>query len=455
MKKRRISLWMFGFVTSRTNDIKARLTTSGSLLLGGVVVSGVLSVDIIQTQAYQLFSVLSALLIVSVLFSLRFRDQISIDRKVPRHATINQSLEYSVTLTNRSGVVQDSLLVIETLPDICPTREEFLNTIQPGEKERNWFDRHVAYHRYLWLVQKKQGFERKAAPLPRISINGICQISLRLIPNRRGRIDLPGLTVMRPDPLGLIFAYQYHALPVSLLVLPKCYPLPIGFQLAGARRHHPGGMQLASVVGDSEEFVSLREYRDGDSPRHIYWPGLARHNKLLVREYQNEFFTRYGLILDTFASPAQDPEIFEEAVALAASFAVIMESGEALLDLLFVGDQAYQFTAGRSIAHVERLMEILACVDINSHDPFDRLTSLILSLPAVLSSCVLILLTWDEQRNELIRQLNAIGLPLLVLVVTAPQENQTIPTPTWIHPASRLRVIPVGQAEEILARLEL
>jgi len=455
MQKRHLQFLAFGFLTRWANNLKGHLTTGGSLLLGGVIVSGILSVDIIQTQAYQLFSVLSALLIVAILFSLRFRDRVSIDRKVPRYATIDQSLEYTATLTNRSTIDQDNLLVIETPPDIYPTLEEFLNTTQPGEKERNWYDRRVAYHRYLWLVQRKRGFEGKAVTIPRTPKNGICQISLCLIPNRRGRIELPGVTLMRPDPLGLILSHQYHSLPTFLLVLPKRYSLPVNFQLPGIRQHQPGGIQLASAVGDSEEFISLREYREGDSPRRIYWPGLARHNKLLVREYQNEFFTRYGLILDTFATSTQNSEIFEEAVSLAASFAVMMESGDALLDLLFVGDQAYHFTAGRSIAHLEQLLEILACVGMNTKDPFDRLTGLVLSQPAVLSSCVVVLLTWDDQRNELIRQLDAIGLPLLVLVVTSSKDPQIAPAPVWIHPASRLQVIPVGQAEGILARLEL
>ncbi len=453
MRNRRFSLFLFHLLTSRSRDIRSRLTTGGALLLGGVVASAVFTVDITRTQAYQIFALLSALLVVSILFSVRFRDRFSLVRPLPRHATLGQPLEYSVTLINDSGRVQDNLSLRETLPESYPTPEEFLNTTEPGAKKRNWFDRHVAYHRYLWLTNRKQGFAGKSVPIPRMPVNGTCRVALSLTPTRRGRIELEGITLMRPDPLGLILAHQYHALPVSLLVLPKRYALPAGFQLPGTRQHQAGGVQSASSVGDSEEFVALREYREGDSLRRIYWPGLARHNKLLVREYQNEFFTRYGLILDTFVTPEQDLAAFEEAVSLAASFAVMVESGDALLDLLFVGDQAYHFTAGRSLAHLEQIMEILACVDINTRHPFEQLTQLVLSQPVMLSSCVVILLTWDAERSALVRRLDGMGLPLVVLVIG--DSGGGTPLPAWTHPASRLWFVPVGQAEGILARLEL
>ena len=453
MSKRRLSFPAFRFLTRRSRAIKERLTTSGRLLLVGIVISGLLIVDVIQTQAYQAFSLLSSLLLVAVLWSIRFRAHILLERQLPRHATVGQLLEYTVRLTNRSTLVQDNLQVMEAFPDCYPTLDEFLNTTEPGEHRRNWFDRRVAYHRYLWLLRKKQGFHRKAVAIPRTPAQGTCRIVLSLTPNRRGRVELPGLTVMRPDPFGLILAHQRHPLPASLLVLPKRYTLPNGFQLPSTRHHHPGGVHTASSVGDAEEFISLREYREGDALRRIDWPGLARHNQLFVREYQSEFFTRHGLILDTFVTPTQDPSIFEEAVSLAATFAGMVESGEALLDLLLVGDRAYHFTAGRSIAHLEQILEILACVNGNTQESFEQLTALVLSQPAMLSGCVVILLTWDEPRSTLMQRLNDLGLPLVVLIVGPLQHNPMIPFPAWKHPASRLQVVPVGQAEEILARL--
>src|SRR5207237_287835 len=74
------------------------------------------------------------------------------------------------------------------------------------------------------------------------------------------------------------------------------------FTLAGARRFQKGGVSLASRVGESEEFVSLRDYRPGDPLRLIHWKSWARRGRPVVKEFQDEFFVRYGLVLDTFAT---------------------------------------------------------------------------------------------------------------------------------------------------------
>jgi uncharacterized protein (DUF58 family) len=57
---------------------------------------------------------------------------------------------------------------------------------------------------------------------------------------------------------------------------------------------------MASNIGQSEEFVSLREYRRGDPPRHIHWRSWAKAGKPIVKEFEDEFFVRHALVLDTF-----------------------------------------------------------------------------------------------------------------------------------------------------------
>jgi len=81
---------------------------------------------------------------------------------------------------------------------------------------------------------------------------------------------------------------------------------------------------------------------------------VAKIDRLIVRENEDEFFVRHALILDTFAGAEQE-EIFEEAVSVAASFVCSIQTQESLLDLLFVGAEAYCFTAGRGVGHVDRM----------------------------------------------------------------------------------------------------
>ena len=128
-----------------------------------------------------------------------------------------------------------------------------------------------------------------------------------------------GVTLARPDPLGLFRALVNQPAPQSALILPKRYPLP-PIALPGAMKYQQGGVALASNVGRSEEFVALREYRRGDPWRHIHWRSWAKTGKPIVKEFEDEFFVRHALVLDTFTDQPHEDQ-FEEAVSVAASFA--------------------------------------------------------------------------------------------------------------------------------------
>jgi uncharacterized protein (DUF58 family) len=238
---------------------------------------------------------------------------------------------------------------------------------------------------------------------------------MELLPLKRGPLRFVGLTVARPDPFGLFRGFVRVPVPQTIVILPKRYPLP-PIALPGARQYQRGGVALASAIGESEEFVSLRDYRPGDPRRHIHWRSWARTGRPIVREFQDEFFVRHALILDTFAGPER-AESFEEAISIAASFACTLDTQEALLDLMFVGAQAVCFTTGRGVGQAEQALEILASVRPCREKPFEALNDLVLRHASGVCGCICVFVDWDEPRRVLTHKLRAIGLPLLVLVV--------------------------------------
>jgi uncharacterized protein (DUF58 family) len=207
-------------------------------------------------------------------------------------------------------------------------------------------------------------------------------------------------------------------------------------------------MAFASSVGDSEEFIGLREYRPGDPMRRIHWKSWARTGKPIVREHQEEFFVRHALVLDTFAPVADDR--FEDAVSVAASFACAVETHESLLDLLFVGAGAYCFTAGHGVGHVGRLLEVLAGVDVCRERRFADLHRLLVERQAMVSGAICVLLAWDDERRAFVDALGALGIPALVAVVTEPGATLTLPPR---HPDIRLYALERGRIAEGLAKL--
>ena len=183
-------------------------------------------------------------------------------------------------------------------------------------------------------------------------------------------------------------------------------------------KYQQGGVALAANIGRSEEFVSLRDYRRGDPVRHIHWRSWAKAGRPIVKEFEDEFFVRHALVLDTFTDEPHS-EILEEAVSVAASFACTVLTQESLLDLLFVGAESYCFTAGRGLAHADQMLEILASVRACGDKPFATLEHLVLGHVSVVSGCICVLQKWDDARKSFVKKLRTLRVPVLVFVIAA------------------------------------
>ncbi len=428
-----------------------RFTKAGLLVLSGLVASAVVGLDTHQTLAYQAFTFLLALLLTSIACGILFRVRLTAHRKLPKFGTAEEPLNYRIVLKNRTQKRQLGLYLRENLEAPCPSFEEFSSIREPDEKKRNPFDRRVGYHRWLWLLYRKKTARVTQRSVTDLPPGGVQEVHARVVPLRRGRLTLDGLDIVRTDPFGLWRSYKNIPMTQTVLVLPKRYPLP-PIPLPGTRKYQPGGVALASSVGDSEEFMSLRDYRPGDPLRRIHWKSWAKRGEPIVKEYQSEFFVRHALILDTFQKTEQS-EILEEALSVAASFAYTIQTQESLLDLMFVGTEAFCFTSGRGIAHADRMLEILASVRVCSDKPFNMLQALVMERASLLSGCVCILLSWDEERRKLIHLLKALGLPLLVLVITHDGASQPLDPGPMKNDPENLHRLQVGKIKEGLARL--
>jgi uncharacterized protein (DUF58 family) len=285
----------------------------------------------------------------------------------------------------------------------------------------------LAIRQWFWLIKRRELATFKAIAIPPIPPKGRTEITLTLQPHHRGSLHLKGYSLACADPLGLFNRVQTKALPQSVWLLPQRYRVP-PISLPGTRRYQSGGVAFASSVGDSEEFRALREYRAGDPLRKIHWKSWAKTGKPIVKEEQDEFFVRHALILDTFLD-APYSEKLEEAIAVAASFACEFETEEALLDLMFVGAEAYCFTAGRGVGNTDQILEILASVQPCRDKTFDFLSPVVMERASLLSGCICIFLEWDNAHKKLIQYLQKIQIPLMVYVLcdrplmVAPEEQ--------------------------------
>ena len=198
-------------------------------------------------------------------------------------------------------------------------------------------------------VSRKRKAAVEAVPLPALQPHSETEVAIEITPSHRGVIRLTGLTIARSGPFGLYHACKTVVMAQSVLILPKRYELP-PVDLSGSRRYQSGGVALASSVGDSEEFVSLRDYRPGDPLRRIHWKSWAKVGKPVVKEYQDEFFLRHALILDTFSDAAYS-EALEQAVSIAASFTCQIQNQDTSSPWLgFCPAEAISFRNGIRVA---------------------------------------------------------------------------------------------------------
>ncbi|MEO8145926.1 MAG: DUF58 domain-containing protein [Betaproteobacteria bacterium] len=412
---RRLLFAAMRLVGALDRRLRERLTLAGWLVLGAAGAAAAAGLNTNLTVTYRAFAFLASLLALSCIASLLFRARIGASRDMPRYATTGEPFNYRVSVANLGARTLAGTLVTERFRDPRPTFEEWKRAREPGEERRNWFDRNVGYFRWRWLIERRLPRDVEPAVIALLAPGERQSVKLAFTPRRRGRIEFLGLTLGRPDPLGLVKGLARVPLEARVITLPKRYRLP-KIALPGRRRFQPGGVSMAASVGDSEEFLALRDYRPGDPLQRVHWKSFARTGKPVVKEYQDEFFERHALVLDTGSASGEDAA-FEEAIALAASFVHTIDTQDCLLDLLLVGGEVRAYTAGRGQMHAEHMLEALAGVGTSAPDEFESLAQAVMGRRATLSSVIAIFVSWDDRRERFVAALRAEGFDVRALLV--------------------------------------
>lgn len=265
---------------------------------------------------------------------------------------------------------------------------------------------------------------------------------------RRGRYTLP---VMRADsafPFNLWRWGVNSAGGQRIIVYPKFTPLA-NLDLDTGVRYQSGGIALSSHVGESMEFLGCREFRDGDDPRRLHWRSWARTTYPVVKEFREEYLCRTALIIDTCRPPpawfhlhwAHPPDVtFEAAVSLAAAIADFLAEKDYIVDLFAAGPEVYRFQGGRSLAYLEDILDILACLQPHRGEPFSEFSDALLDELVRISSAVFVLLTWNDTRRHLLEQAAVAGVTVrAVLIAEDDHSPSDLPTSIKVLHAQDIR----------------
>lgn len=157
-----------------------------------------------------------------------------------------------------------------------------------------------------------------------VPARGSVTLRYETVAARRGWFEFAPMPVSSRAPFGLFTAT--HRLPQAsgVLIFPE-YRSISRFPLLDRK---PSVQNPFAQVGLGTEFVGVREYRPGDSPRHVHWRSTARVNELVVKEFSEE--TQPGLTIALDVRPAsiigpstnaQGDNTLERAIKVAATLA--------------------------------------------------------------------------------------------------------------------------------------
>jgi uncharacterized protein (DUF58 family) len=180
--------------------------------------------------------------------------------------------------------------------------------------------------------------------------------------SRRGVFPLTAITVSTSFPFGLFRKTRRIKAPGELVVWPRT-DRPVRVPNSGGGRGATGTAGAVGPTGARGEYRGLRSFRPGDDPRDIHWRTTARLGIPVVREYEQNTAETVWICLDT---RGEEGEGAEAAVETAASLSA----------LAFKSGKRFGFSCPGNLIepeqgprHLELLLDALARVDFNPHNP--------------------------------------------------------------------------------------
>ena len=370
-----------------------KLTPAGRFLFWSVLFTSA-GLATVAIPVYQLFCTLFSAYLVVWLTNLLYLPKLHVKGDLPGRVTAGDLITAEIELTNQS-----------------------------------W---RPAYDLMLWFIglQKSIQFESAFSAIPRLAPRQSGTLPLELRPMRRGVYKLPYLRPHSTFPFNLMRSGSTQFPLKPLIVLPQFHVLqsvdvPVGL------RYQPGGVALSSNVGESPEYIGNRDYVPGEPVRHLDFRSWARLARPVVREFQEEYYCRIALILDTWIPKRRMPRDgfpeLESAISLSASIADSLSATEHLIDIFAAGPELYVFRAGRQLAHFDNVLEILASVAPCEKDPFEKVTPAVADELTSITTAICVFLDWDNSREELTRTIIEAGCQLKLIIVRESTVSKPLP----------------------------
>lgn len=383
-------------------QLSNRLSDDGKVVAMAIAFVAPFAIDIVHTQIYVLWvalvGVFQANSFLSPFFTLK---DVSVDASVGPRVTLGEDGVFIVTLRNQGNRTVDAVLVRTAFAWSCRWRSRSVDlaTLESGESKEVTF--------------AGKFFER-------------------------GEYILEPFRAHEQIPFGLVLGPAVRSGRLRFLVVPKIASVRT-LDIARGRKQEAMGFPVAQRIADSRELRGVRPYRPGDPIRDLHARSWARLGQPVVREYQEEYFSRVAILLDTDVEHVP-PGMFEAAISLVAGIVSNLQGSETLLDTLMLGKASHSFS--RNQKALDRVLDLLALADAG--DPFDGDAMMAVLLPSLprLSSVILVSADAGPSRHAKFRDdLESRGTRVSTFVVARTRPQKDSAADTWHRPTGETFVL--------------
>ena len=150
------------------------------------------------------------------------------------------------------------------------------------------------------------------------------EVSREIVPRRRGIRTLGPIYLLWSSRMRLLRFRVRSAQAGTVAILPPSTAVPNRGALSQRSLRDELGLRPRPARGEGSEFESMREYTDGDDPRHVDWHATARRSRLIVRQYQTERRHTVIIAVDTgrlMAARVDDTSKLDHALDCAVALA--------------------------------------------------------------------------------------------------------------------------------------